>query len=173
VPGLTPRSRPDVAEVFRERREEPRRDGNATPLVVGPVLVVLGLAGFLVPVFGAATFLAGLALLALAPGVLAVGWPPGASGGRGRTVAALSAAIVTLAVAGAGLLANPCANDPPIVALTGGVMALTTFGIALAVGRAFAGDRRVVAPILAGGVVAFLGFAATAYEVLSKVFLVC
>lgn len=159
--------------MLRERPEDASSDGSATALIVGPVLVVLGLAAFLVPVFGAATFLVGIILLALAPGVLAIGWPPGSTAGRGRTVAAVTGAVLTLAVAGAGLLANPCASDPLVVALTGGVMALLTYVLALVFARAFAGNGRVVVPILAAGVLAFLGFLATAYEVLSKVFLLC
>lgn len=162
-------SRPDIREVLRPRPdEEAERSGTpAAALVIGPTLVVAGIATtFLIPPVA-------FVLLVLGPGVLSLGWLPGGSPGRARRVAIATAVVLGLAVGALGLLANRCAADPAIVGVAGFALSTIAFLLAVGVGRSAAiGGRRALA-ILGAGAVAFIGFGVTLSFVISKVFVLC
>jgi hypothetical protein len=163
----------DVADIFRPLPEEREHEASSSPLLVGPALVLLGIVGFLFPIFGEATFLIAILLLALGPAVLSLGWRPGGNAARAATVTAATAALLTSAAAGLGLLANPCAYDPISTALTSATMTVVTFVLAVLLGRSLASRGLAVAAVLGAGTAAFGGFFATAYIVLPKVFVLC
>ena len=161
--------RPDIREILRHRPDEDSGRGGAqtAAIVIGPTLVVAGIATtfFLPPV--------AFVLLILGPGVLSLGWLPGASPDRARIVAIGTAIVLGVAVGALGLLANRCAADPAIVGVAGFALSTSAFLLATGVGRAAAVGGHLVAAILGAGAVAFIGFGMTLYFVITQVFVLC
>jgi hypothetical protein len=162
-------SKPDIGEILRPRPDEAQERGAAAEaaLFVGPVLVVAAIGTVFV------AFPLAIGLLVLAPGVLSLGWLPGAPPRRAPVVAATTALILGLAVGALGLLANRCAADPAYVGVAGGTLMAVAFLAATAVGRvaAIAGHR--LTAILAAGAVGAVGFGLTLAFVITKVFVLC
>jgi hypothetical protein len=175
---MTPRERPDVGEMLRpgpEQQQVDRGDAIASAaLVIGPVLALAPVITFFVPFLAEGWWiLADVLALGLAPAVLSLAWRPGGSATRARTVTIAVAALEALLIGWVGLQANPCAADPPVVALVGAGMTLATFLLASSVGRALASGGRFLAPLVAAGVVGMVGMFVTAFYVLPQVLVLC
>jgi len=166
-----------VADVLRSRPdEELERDGDAVAraaLVIGPALALVPVLTFFVPILGEGWILADLLALALVPATLSLAWRPGGSPSRARIVAIGTAVLVALEIGFVGLAANPCAADPKVVAVVGIGMTLGGFFVALSIGRALAAQGRLLAPLLAAGIVGFIGFFLMALWVLPQVLVLC
>ena len=170
------RTRPDVAQIFRSRPDERALDNRvriaSAAVAIAPLLVVAAAVSVFIPL-GQLEILVAVGFLALAPAVLSLAWLPGGSPARARSSAAITATLVGAAVGWLGFQANPCVAEPAGVGLVAVLMAVGTFLVALAIGRKLAIDRHVVAALLTTGIVAFLGFLATAFTILPMVFVLC
>lgn len=174
---MTPRERPDVAEMLRPRPEEQlERDGDpvaAAALILGPALALAPIVLLFVPILGSSVFLVDIALLGLAPAVLSLAWRPGGSPSRARSVTIVTTILIALYMGLLGLQANPCAADPTFVGIMSCALSVGTFLAATAVGRQLAIQGGLVMPLVAAGAVGVVGFFVTAFLVLPEVLVLC
>ena len=174
--GNAPRARPDVADVFRTPPDEAvERAGGiaaAAPLVA-PGLIVGAVAVFFIPPLqGAAPYVA-IGLLALSPVVLSLAWRHWVSAPQARRATIATAVLLGLAAGGLGLLANPCAADPGVTAVTSLVAFVGTLLVATLVGGALARGGWPVPALVAAAVIGIGGFYASLNLVARSVFVLC
>jgi hypothetical protein len=172
---MTRRERPNVAEILGtppgERVERDDFIARAS-LFAGPALALLPVVIILVPSWDS-SYLVALLCFSVAPAVVSLAWRPGGSRSRARTVTVLTALIVGAEIGWVGLQANPCAADPTVVGIIGFALTTGSFLAATAAGRQLALGGRLLAPLIAGGLVGLVGMVITAYIVLPEVLVLC